>query len=469
MLLHKGPIWKGKVVMKRIRPSFITQCGFLPRPPWLSSSSSTKVLATKRRFTAQATLRPNVTVVGGGFGGISTALQLAALPWTRLTRPNITLIDRCDRFVFLPMLYELATNAVESWEVAPLFADVLQDTPIRYVQAQVDSINLESGHIEGVTNDVNPLSEPFDRAVIALGAECANLGLVPGAKEHALPFYSLQHATTVRERVRGMLEDKSAADAINVVVVGGGFSGVEIASTLAEFLGTRGSVVIVERSDTLLKAAAPHNRSVARRALDERGVMIELRTSVSRVNSDCIALQKIGDDVVNERPTDLVLWTAGSRPSANLSGLGLTLDEYGRIETDEYLQVAGLADRIFALGDAAVVPNQVYGGTAQVAAQQAEYAAWNCWASLTDRSKLRYRYAHLGEMMVFGAKDASVASPIGLEVDGVSAFFLRRAAYLARMPTDRHRMRVAASWAADPLLRGIKFAASEARRQGGVL
>jgi len=94
--------------------------------------------------------------------------------------------------------------------------------------------------------------------------------------------------------------------------------------------------------------------------------------------------------------------------------------------------------------------------------QQAEYAAWNCWASLTDKSMLRYRYAHLGEMIVLGKKDASVETILGVKLEGPTAWASRRAAYLARMPTDRHRMRVALSWAAHPLLKGIENAAAKA-------
>lgn len=460
--------------MMRLRPAFALGSAFLPRTHAIVPH---RIHAPSRRhFTVKATLRPRIAVIGGGFGGLSTALRLASLPWTRLTRPQITLFDKSDRFVFLPMLYELATNTVESWEVAPPFSDLLQDTSIKYVRAQVDTINIDEGRVEGVTIGDEPiaLQEPFDRAVIALGAECSNMELVPGAKEHALPFYTLANATAVREKIRSLLVQKDSFDVINVVVVGAGFSGVELAATLGEYLGAQGSVSLVERGDTLLKAGASHNRTSAKRALDDRGVLIELRTGVSSVDENSIVLQQLSDDgtpasdVVDERPVDIVLWTAGSRPSGVLSQLGLPLDERGRLQTDEFLQVMGMEDRIYALGDASHGADQAYYGTAQVAAQQSEYAAWNCWASLTDRAKLKYRYAHLGEMMVFGAKDGSVASTVGLDVDGIPAFALRRAAYLAKMPTDRHRMRVAASWAADPLLRGIANAASQVRRQNGI-
>ncbi len=422
-----------------------------------------------------ATLRPNVAVVGGGFGGLATALRLAELPWTRLTRPQITLIDKSDRFAFLPMLYELATNEAESWEIAPPFVDLLQDSAIKFVRAEVDAIDAENGVVEGLrvgSQGTESVQVPFDRAVISIGAECANLDRVPGGREFAFPFYSLSDALRLRERLRELLDTKKADENINVFVVGGGFGGVELSACVSEKLGNRGSVVILERGDRILKSATDHNRVTSEKVLAERGVSIEYGTSVSQLSSDSISLEsREGEDSSTEsRPADLIVWTAGSTPSSNLGSFGLPLDGRNRILTDDFLQVQGNEDRLFAVGDVATASsNTYYYGTAQVAVQQAEYAAWNIWASLTDRSKLKYRYAHLGEMMVLGANDASVSSTVGVEVSGIAAWTLRRAAYLARMPTDRHRMRVAASWAADPLLRGISKAAAKARQKGSVI
>jgi NADH dehydrogenase FAD-containing subunit len=141
----------------------------------------------------------------------------------------------------------------------------------------------------------------------------------------------------------------------------------------------------------------------------------------------------------------------------------------GRIDVDELLQVKGHEDLLYALGDSATVPvsdaNGGFAGTAQVAIQQAEYAAWNVWASLTGKKKLRYRYMHLGEMMVLGSRDGSVSTKLGVEADGVAGWAMRRAAYAARMPTERQRAQVAASWAVSPLVRD----APNAFARGGCL
>ena len=87
--------------------------------------------------------------------------------------------------------------------------------------------------------------------------------------------------------------------------------------------------------------------------------------------------------------------------------------------------------------------------TAQVAFQQADYAAWNVWAAVSNRPALPFKYQHIGDMMTTGAADAAVALPVGdAVIDGVAGAALRRAAYLYRMPTDEHRARLAGAWLA---------------------
>ena len=439
---------------KRLSPSFCTASGLF----------SKRQRSVTRRLFVTATLRPKVAICGGGFGGLSTALRLANMPWTRLTRPQITLIDKQERFAFLPMIYELATNEAEAWEIAPPFSDLLRDTPIKFHHGAINGVDFDTQIISSTAGPVE-----FDRVVLALGAECKNMDLVPGAKEYAMPFYTYADALRLREKLK---ELRNSKDLINVVIIGGGFSGVELASTVADSLKGQGSVLLVERGNTLLKSATKHNRDTAQRALFERNVIVELGTDVEWIEKDEVKLRPPQSDsnidAVN-RPADVVLWTAGSAPKSSTLGLDVSMDERKRVDVDKYLQIRGMEDKAYALGDTAGDGGQGYYGTAQVAMQQAEYAAWNVWASLTENAKLQYRYAHLGEMMVLGANDATLSTLLGVEVKGTAAWAMRRATYLARMPTDRHRMHVAASWSAEPLLRGISRMAEQARRQGSVI
>lgn len=422
----------------------------------------------RSRAIATAVIRPSIAVVGGGHAGLSVALRLLTLPWTRLTKPSVTLIDKANRFTFLPMLYELALGQVEQWEVAPKFDDLLADSDVTFLQGEVENLDLMSGAVEGSRKGErkDEFKVPFDRLVLALGAQAGGLDRVKGTKEFAVPFYTLTDALELKERLAVLRRSKSAGEVANIVVVGGGYSGVEIASCVAEQFGTAASVLIVEPSDRLLGRGTAFNRKTAERALVSAGVVMEYRARVVEITKDNVVVRKGGEGEEDfTYPADLVIWTAGTQANASLPNFDVPLDDRGRVVTDSLLQVKNFEDRIVALGDAAVMdPPDKYGGTAQVAVQQAEYAAWNTWASLMGKPKLEYRYAHLGEMMVLGAKNASVTASVGLELDGTSAWAARRLAYLARMPTDRHRARVAASWAANPLLSGMGDLVRESRK-----
>jgi demethylphylloquinone reductase len=460
-------------------PPLLRPSSFLP-----TRARAVQARRSHTRAHATAVLRPRVAVVGGGFGGLSAALKLAALPWTRLTRPEITLVDRADRFAFLPMMYELATGEADAWQVAPKFETLLADHPtITFVHASAHSLSLVGAsptlHVTPCAPGVAaaPYDIPFDRAILALGCEAAPRAQTPGAAEHAVNLHSYDDAVALKDRLDVLVRDATPARVINVVVVGGGYSGVETASCIAERLGSAGCVVIVHRGDRLLARGTDFNRLAVERALTERGVAVEYGRDVSDVTEDSVKLvcskrSSSGNESQTESTlaADLVVWTTGVQPASALASLGVPLDDVsGLVATDGLLQVVGHEDMLFALGDGAAIPksgaNGGYAGTAQVAAQQAEYAAWNCWASLTGRPKLEYRYVHLGEMLVLGARDASVSSPLGVEIDGAPAWAMRRAAYLARMPTDRHRAKLIAGWATGPVAEEVRSKMS-GRRSG---
>lgn len=423
--------------------------------------SSSKTACTED--SKKAVLRPKIAVVGGGHAGISTVLRLATLPWTRLTRPQITLIDKSDRFVFLPMLYELALSQVAQWEIAPKFSELLQGTNIKFIQGTVKNLDISSHAIEGTertsSDEESEFRVLYDRAILSIGGETSNLDSIPGAEEHALPFHRMSDALALKARLASLRNITPPGKVINIVVVGGGYSGIELASCLADDLSTRASILLIETSDRILSRGPSFNRRSSLDALAANGVSVLYNSRVASVSAEevTVTTKSKGDSQEDSKfPADVVLWTAGSRPASVQRYFDIPLDEAGRVETNSFLQIRGYEDRLYALGDAATTPGGGgYAGTAQVAVQEAEYAAWNAWASIMGKPKLPYKYTHLGEMMVLGEANATVSSPIGLDLRGKPAWIARRLAYLARMPTDKHRRRVAASWAAHPLFEGI--------------
>ncbi len=207
-----------------------------------------------------------ICILGGGFGGLYTALRLSQMPWQGISKPEITLVDQHDRFVFLPLLYELLTGELQTWEIAPPYAELLANTGIRFHQAVVEGINIMDKQVRlssvGGNSSSNITELPYDRLVLALGGETP-LDMAPGVAEHALPFRTVNHAYQLAERLS--IFEESSQDQIRVAIIGAGYSGVELACKLADRLGDRGRIRLVELSDTILRASPEFNRRQPRK------------------------------------------------------------------------------------------------------------------------------------------------------------------------------------------------------------
>ncbi|MBC7824552.1 MAG: NAD(P)/FAD-dependent oxidoreductase [Candidatus Parcubacteria bacterium] len=384
-----------------------------------------------------------ICILGGGFGGLYTALRLSQLPWTKAEKPEIVLVDQRDRFVFSPFLYELLTGELQSWEVAPPYEELLEGTGIRFCQKEVASIDIESKQV--ALQDGEVLT--YDRLALAMGGETP-LDLVPGAAEHALPFRTITDAYQLEEKLRQL--EESPRDKIRIAIVGAGYSGVELACKLADRLGDRVRLRLVEQGDQILRSSPTHNRDAADKALTKRGVWLDLETTVDSIAEDTISLSYKG--AVDSIPVDLVLWTVGTRVNEVVKNLPLKQNQRGQLITTPTLQVVD-SPEVFALGDLADCKDadgQQVPATAQAAFQQSDYAGWNIWASLTNRPLLPFRYQYLGEMMTLGENNATLTG-MGIQLDGTIAHIARRIAYLNRMPTLRHQIRVGLNWVTKPI------------------
>ncbi len=392
----------------------------------------------------EARVRKKVVILGGGFGGLYTALRLAQLPWDEIDQPEITLVDQSDRFLFTPLLYELVTGELQTWEIAPPFIELLAHTPIHFCQAKVEQINLNEKAIHLTPNQ----TLEYDYLVLALGGTTP-MGRVPGVPEQALMFRNLTDAYTLAERLKAL--ENSEADKIRVVIVGAGPSGVELACKLSERLGLRGRIRLVDRNDQILKQSPSFNQEAAQATLAAHQVWLDLETTPEWLNANTIALKY--KDQVDEIPVDLVLWTVGTEVAAPIQALDLPKNDRGRILTTTTLQVQDHA-HLFALGDLAACRDhtgQLVPTTAQAALQQADYLGWNLWASINQRPLLPFTYSHLGEMLTLGTEQATLAG-LGMQLDGSFAYLVRRLAYLYRMPTLEHQMKVGVNWVLGPLM-----------------
>ena len=385
-----------------------------------------------------------ICIIGGGFGGLYTALRLSELDWQQEQKPEIVLIDKSDRFLFSPLLYELITGEMQTWEIAPPFEEILAHTGVIFYQKEVTGIDVNSQEVQLL--DSAPIN--YDKLVIAMGGKTP-LDIVPGAIEHGIPFRTLQHAYRLEEKLR--LLEEANPEKIRVAVVGGGYSGVELACKVADRLGEKGRIRIIDRGDKILKNSPEFNRQAATKALEQRKIWLDLDTEVERVEADSISLLYKGKlDII---PVDIVLWTVGNQVSQLITELPLEHDSEGLLITQSTLQVRG-QENIYALGDVANIKDasgQIVPATAQAAFQQSDYCAWNIWASLTHRPLLPFRYQPLGEMMTLGTDNATLAG-LGLKLDGSLAYVARRLIYLYRLPTLKHQLTVGFNWITQPLV-----------------
>jgi len=386
--------------------------------------------------------RNRICILGGGFGGLYTALRLTELPWLHQPAPEITLVDQRDRFLFKPLLYELLTGELQTWEIAPPFSEVLAQTSINFVQGSVTDIDVKQQQVKLA----NQGALAYDSLVLALGGTTP-MELVSGAAEHAFPFQSLKDVYQLEEKLRWLENNR---DKIRIAIVGGGYSGVELACKLRDRVGDQGRIRIVERGEMILKTSPAFNRKTAEQALRDRQVWIDTETTVEAISdNEMTLLYKGQSDTI---PVDLVIWTVGTKVSDWVKQLALPHNEQGKLAVESTLNVKNQSS-IFALGDVAACQDangKVVPATAQVAFQQSDYCAWNIWASLTGRPFLPFKYYHLGEMLVLGT-DNAVLTGEGLQLHGMPAYLARRFAYLSRMPTPKHQLTVGKNWITQPL------------------
>lgn len=441
--------------------------------------------------------KPRVCIVGGGFGGLYTALRLDSLVWPEDKKPQVLLVDQSDRFVFKPLLYELLSGEVDAWEIAPLFTELLKNTSVQFVKDRVKSLRAsdhlnhlqmkESGRpCAGTVHLESGIIVEYDWLVLAVGAE-AKVDVVPGSAEYSIPFTTLEDARRVDNKLRMLERERFNDDTlpIRVAVVGCGYSGVELAATISERLQSKGIVQAINVGNTICPSASPGNREAAMKVLQSRDIRLYLGYYVS-----CIREASMSEDLVEVTATreeidsdseithskyilelqpaergldskvleaDLVLWTVGSKPLVpQLEPFDqppvIQLNSRGQAETEETLRVKG-HPRIFAIGDSAALRDssgRLLPATAQVAFQQADFAGWNLWAAINDRPLLPFRFQNLGEMMTLGRNDAAISPSFieGVTLDGPIGHTARKLAYLWRLPTDEHRVKVGFSWLA---------------------
>ena len=386
---------------------------------------------------------PRICIIGGGFGGLYTALHLQK--YRHLRRSQIVLIEPKERFLFTPMMYELITDELKEWEVAPTYSSLLTGKNVVWKQVYADSIDLEKQRVAAAGESID-----YDYLVVATGAESRPVD-IRGAAQHSLAFRSLADALTLKSRLAQLVQTQKlqpSSTPAQVVVVGGGPSGVELSAKIYDYLLGCGlqnvRITIIERGEQILTPFEQKLRKLASQSLSRRQIDVMTKTDVVAVEADSVIVEnRRGTKVLHSQ---LTLWAVGTQPREWIGKQPVPTNEQGQKLTRRSLQLLDY-DNVFVLGDGAIAQSrdsdsQIAPNTAQAAYQAASRVAKNLSAIAQGRQPQAFRYLHLGNMLTLGIGDAGVWS-FGIAIGGKLAAICRRGIYILRMPTRRHQIKVA--------------------------
>ncbi len=398
----------------------------------------------------QDTSSPHVVVLGGGLAGVACAHRLGD------EGVRVSLTDRNDYHQFQPLLYQVATSQLPAEDIA---------RPHRTIFRAHPTVELRSGEVVAI----DPAACRFTLAdgetvsgshlVVAAGARPEFFG-VPGAEEHAFPLYSVADAERLRLHVQVLLKSAAAASAgappLQIVVVGGGPTGVETAGALAELLAALAAtdglppgwrVTLVDRGANVLAPFSERSHTYAQTKLTNAGVELRLQSGVAAVYDDRVELT---DGSVIETRT--VIWAGGESASAVLGSAGLPTGRGGRVSVKRDLSVEGLP-QVYAIGDAANIPGpdgSILPQLGSVAQQAGRWAAENILRQLRGDPAAAFRYKDKGIMAMIG-RNAAVAE-VGShrhQVEGPVAFAAWLGVHAMLLSGAHSRADAFMSWAWD--------------------
>jgi NADH dehydrogenase len=401
--------------------------------------------------------RHRVVIVGGGFGGLYTALHLKRAP------VDVTLIDRRNYHLFQPLLYQVATGGLSPANIAaPLRALLRRQQNTRVLLGEATDIDVAGRRL--ILSDG---AVPYDTLILAAGTRDAYFGhdqwepLAPGLK-------SVEDATEIRRRILFAFEAAEretdparVREWLTFVLVGGGPTGVELAGALAEIAHhtLRGNfrtidprtaqIILLEGTDRLLPAFAPVLSAKAARSLERLGVTVRTGTLVTDISPDCVTVKtKGGSERLAART---VLWAAGVQASplglALARAAGAELDRAGRVVVANDCSVPRRPE-IFVIGDLAHFNGpggKPLPGLAPVAMQQGRYVAKMIEARLRGESRPPFAYRDRGAMATIG-RNAAVADLGWVRFGGYLAWLAWLFIHLLYLVEFENRLLVVVQW-----------------------
>ncbi len=400
-----------------------------------------------------------VLILGGGFGGYTAAQDLCKLSRDR-DDVGVLVISRDNFFTFWPMVPGIVSSDIDARNVAQPLRRALITSGASFRRAKIDAVD----HERKVVKSDGGVEFPYDQLVIALGGQPNFFG-IPGVEEHSLQMRGVEDAERIRNRVIerfeevSLIRDEVPESKLTFVVIGAGATGVETASEIHNLVHEslapdypnidphRVRIFLLEGLPEILAELDPALRKAARGRLVNERIDVRTNTMAEEITANCVKL-KGGDEISTEN----VIWTAGNRPNAVITDLGLPYDERTGIKVDEHLRVEGFED-IWSIGDCASVADtreengKVVPPTAQAAIQEGHVVARNVLATLDGQEDAleAFEYRPIGQLVELGS-DFAVNEVMGVRFTGVLAAIFWRLAYLVRLNSPQSRTHIAADW-----------------------
>ena len=427
------------------------------------NSGSALAMNAANMRDVQGADRKRIIIVGAGFAGLYAALEMERTV-ARDPAVEVLLIDPQNFLLFTPMLHEVASGALDPSSIVVPIREAL--SRVKFLRAETTAVDLAQRTVTiafGVERRTRTIG--FDQLLIAAGSQTR---FPPGLRQHVHGMKTIHDALVLRSWLIGNLEraeiegDPARRRALlTVAVAGGGFSGVETAGAINDFLrevapqyrnasAEPPTVLLVEPSDRLLPefdaALARYTASKLRSA----GIDVRVGTKVAGFDGRMLTLASAGDEAAAPSRVEArtLIWTAGVTASPLIESLPLA-KERGRIVVDAAMAVPGHAG-VWVCGDCAAVPagsGKPCPPTAQHAVRQGTQAARNIAAAVRGaREQIHeYRYDTLGQFAAIGRRRA-IATVFGVRFSGLVAWLMWRGAYLLMLPRLDRKVRVLFQW-----------------------
>jgi NADH dehydrogenase len=401
-------------------------------------------------------VRKKIKIIGGGFSGVKCALTLRK----QLSREeaDIILYNSENYLVFQPLLAEVVGASISP---EPVAVPLRQMLPGVYCRTEdITKIDVKNNIVEYFGDEGQRGQMVYDHLVIACGSS-VNLGLIPGMSDHAFPLKTVGDAVALRYHVMQQMENAEICEDVyrrrwhlSFVIVGGGFSGVEVAGEINDLVrDTRKffrnipkeeiKVTLVHSRDQLLPEVSSKLRDFTRVKMEQAGINVVLNKRVSYVTHEGVGF---GNGQTIDGAT--IVCTVGNATAPIVQNLDAT-KEKGRLVTDPDMRVSG-HQNVWAIGDCALINNSYDNTpsppTGQFAERQGRQAAENIVRVIKGKETKPFKFKPLGQLCAIGGHNA-VAEFLGFQISGFVAWFLWRSVYLFKLPSFSHQLKVGFDWA----------------------